>query len=109
MASQPARWLETLAQYNDRIEHHSGKKHQNADALSRNPLPVAVPDQVPETNAVDTSDRAWLQGWTAPDLQSEQEADPNLRQILLWRQNQAAQPAQQEVKGASQATKSLWA
>ena len=42
---QVARWLETLAQYDYKIEHRYGKRHQNADALSRNPLPVAVPVQ----------------------------------------------------------------
>ena len=32
---QMARWLETLAQYNFKIVHRDGKRHQNADALSR--------------------------------------------------------------------------
>ena len=32
---QVARWLESLAEYDFEIEHRSGKKHQNADALSR--------------------------------------------------------------------------
>jgi len=42
---QVARWLEMLSQYNYRIEHSPGKKHQKTDALSRNPLPVPVRDQ----------------------------------------------------------------
>ena len=104
-----ARWLEMLARYDYKIEHHPGKKHQNANALSRNPQPVAVPDQAVETNAVDSIERAWLQSWTAAELQSKQEADPNPRQILLWKRNGTAQPAQQEVQGTSKATKSLWA
>ena len=53
LEGQVARWLETLALYGYTIEHRPGKKHQNADALSRNPLPVAVPDQAVETNTVD--------------------------------------------------------
>jgi len=77
--------------------------------LSRNPLPVPVTDEVIETNAVDSGKQAWLQGWTAADMQAKQEADPNLKQILLWKQDRAAQPTQQEVQGASKATKSLWA
>ena len=48
---QVARWLETLAQYDYKIEHRPGKRHQNAHALSRNPLPVAVPVQEVMTNA----------------------------------------------------------
>ena len=61
------------------------------------------------TNAVSSSDQAWLQSWTAAELQSKQAADPNLRQTLLWKQNQTTQPAPQEVQGTSKATKSLWA
>ena len=80
---QVARWLETLAQDDYKIEHRPGKRHQNADALSRNPLPVAVPVQEVATNAVCSSDQAWLQSWTAAELQSKQPEYPNLRQILL--------------------------
>ena len=32
---QLARWLEELSQYDVTIQHRSGKKHQNADGLSR--------------------------------------------------------------------------
>ena len=32
---QLARWLEVLAQYDFEIVHRDGKKHQNADSLSR--------------------------------------------------------------------------
>ncbi len=32
---QMARWLELLSQYSFRLEHRAGKKHTNADALSR--------------------------------------------------------------------------
>lgn len=32
---QVARWLEVLSQYNFDIQHRAGKKHQNADGLSR--------------------------------------------------------------------------
>ena len=56
-----------------------------------------------------TSFRTTRPSWTAAELQWKQEADPNLRQILLWKRNRAAQPAQREVQGTSKATKSLWA
>ena len=36
---QVARWLEMLARYDYMIGHCPGKKHKNADALSRTPLP----------------------------------------------------------------------
>jgi len=34
---QQARWLETLEEYQFEVEHRPGKKHSNADALSRRP------------------------------------------------------------------------
>ena len=34
---QLARWIEELSQYNMLIQHRAGKKHANADALSRIP------------------------------------------------------------------------
>ena len=34
---QLARWLEELSQFNMEIHHRPGKKHTNADALSRIP------------------------------------------------------------------------
>ena len=68
-----------------------------------------MPVQEVATDAVRSSDRAWLQSWTAAELQSKQAEYPNLRQILLWKQNQTTQPAPQEVQGTSKATKRLWA
>jgi transposase InsO family protein len=41
---QIARWLEELSQYNMVIEHRAGKKHANADALSRLPETPACPE-----------------------------------------------------------------
>ena len=32
-----ARWLESLAEYDLKVQHRPGKKHTNADALSRLP------------------------------------------------------------------------
>ena len=107
---QVARWLELLAQYHYKIEHRPEKKHQNADALSRNPLPAdRKSDQVAQTNAVASRTGTWLIGWTVSDLQSRQAADPDLKQMLLWKQNQTNQPPLHEVQGTSKAAKSLWA
>ena len=100
----------TKVYYDYKIEHRPGRKHQNADALSRNPLLVAEEtDQAVQTSAVDSSTSAWVPTWTTGDLQSRQAADPDLNEILAWKQNQTNQPALQEMQSTSKATKSLWA
>ena len=34
-----ARWIEVLSEFDFELEYHPGKKHRNADALSRCPNP----------------------------------------------------------------------
>uniref|UniRef100_A0A5S6Q481 Reverse transcriptase n=1 Tax=Trichuris muris TaxID=70415 RepID=A0A5S6Q481_TRIMR len=34
---QPARWIERLAEFDMKVEHRPGKRHANADAMSRRP------------------------------------------------------------------------
>ena len=107
---QVARWLELLAQYDYKIEHRPGRKHQNADALSRNPLVVAEDtDQITQTNAVGSSTSTWVPSWTVTNLRSSQAGDPDLKKILAWKQNQTSQPSFREIEGTSKATRSLWA
>ena len=48
-ASRMHRWAETLMAYSFDIVHRQGKKHQNADALSRLPLPTT--EETEETEA----------------------------------------------------------
>ena len=43
------RWAETLMTYSFDIVHRQGKKHQNADALSR--LPLRTTEETEETEA----------------------------------------------------------
>ena len=105
-----ARWLELLAQYDYKIEHRPGRKHQNADALSRKPLVVAEDtDQITQTNAVGSSTSTWVPSWTVTNLRSSQAGDPDLKKILAWKQNQTSQPSFREIEGTSKATRSLWA
>jgi len=41
LSSQVARWLEILAEFSYRIKHRAGKKHGNADGMSRRWLGIA--------------------------------------------------------------------
>ena len=49
---QLARWLEKLKEYNFSIKHHPGRKHGNADALSR--IPCQQCGRVAEGNIIAT-------------------------------------------------------
>lgn len=102
---QVARWLELPSQYDNKIKCHPGKKHQNADTLSTTPLPDTETFQ---TNAVDNGDSTWFQGWTAADLQSRQAEDPDLKQIMSWKQCQTLQLAPEQLQDVSKAIRSLW-
>ena len=42
---QTARWIETLASFKFEIQHRPGKRHTNADALSRIPIRKEKPKQ----------------------------------------------------------------
>ena len=53
---QVARWLEQLSEYSFDIQHRPGRKHQNADALSRTPCPPEC-KQCQRIRRKETSDR----------------------------------------------------
>ena len=70
---------------------------------------MRIVQEPPGSSSNRPSDQDWLQGCSVAEIQSKQEAEPNLKQVLLWKKNQASQPALQEVQGASKATESFWA
>ena len=47
---QQARWLEILEEYDFEIQHRSGARHTNADALSRRISTVNTPDSAPSSD-----------------------------------------------------------
>ena len=83
---QVARWLESLAEYDFEIEHRSGKKHQNADALSRREESRQVTsDSVPQRTVEELAcsslqigaDEAQLD-----DVRQAYQADPDLAVVV---------------------------
>ena len=67
---QQARWLELLEEYEFDIEHRPGKRHANADALSRRPCrQCSIEDEQPQLY---TSNRV-RGGKTPEDLESQEE------------------------------------
>ena len=113
---QLARWLETLSEYEFTIEHRPGKKHGNADGLSRKPCRhpchrVGEPDtsnrmikQIEEDNS---QEAMWQElpfaepdqqqvvnliqlqpTWTAEEFRSAQQEDEDLRLLILALEHQ---------------------
>ncbi|CAI5637478.1 unnamed protein product [Oreochromis niloticus] len=92
---QVARWLEVLQGYDFKIQHRAGRRHGNADALSRRPS-MAVEcryclrqeERAQEALGVATAQAtASGGGWlplTTQQLRREQEADATLGQVGAW-------------------------
>ena len=105
---QIARWLETLDSYNFTLVHRPGKKHSNADALSRGPCaqcggdhegqtirvgrrkkddsacPVKTRAQLKTDDGIPTSN--WLSSIVLNTdlIRTKQQADPLLSEVFCW-------------------------
>ncbi|KAK3743518.1 hypothetical protein QZH41_015906, partial [Actinostola sp. cb2023] len=135
---QLARWLEFLGTYDLTIEHRSGVKHGNADALSRRPCEDCNhcqnleqkervhQDTAPkECGKAETTARglrsaetrevtktkipdSWTSRWSNEDLRQEQLKDPDLSPLIHWKETTAERPAWAEVSAESCAVKAYW-
>ena len=90
-SEQVVRWLEQLAEFTYKVQHRPGKKHRNADALSRKPqVRGGTEEKVPTVSAVSCSGTGCFpEQWMSGDLDDRQREDS-------------------EFQGASQAVRSLW-
>lgn len=129
---QMARWLAKLQQYIFCVEHRSGVKHGNADALSRRPcMPcrhcekremedgysvAANPLKQKEVlfadrgGGVDTGSQPQTQDRTAMDCNELREAqleDRSLRQVILWME-EGKRPSWNEISPYSPEVKAYW-
>jgi len=134
---QQARWLEKLEEYNFRIEHRPGKKHSNADALSRRPCRQCHrnEDTEEEIGIVD-SDVRWKaavgyrpddftgrkppvtfgvstlqlkkESWTTEEYEEAYSKDPDLKEIYPLIKQKKEQVPWKAVIGQSLATKNYW-
>jgi len=79
---QQSRWLEILEEFNFTVEHRAGKKHENADALSRRPCRQCG-IRTPETSATETAGIRALHVeeqpiWSMEEINRAQESDPDI-------------------------------
>jgi len=85
------RWLETLGNNNFTIQFRDGKKHGNADALSRSEharVPTKTEEKEAEEEAVmSINNILYPDQISSADLQQYQESDPELKQVIAWVRN----------------------
>ena len=111
---QLARWLEKLQEYDFEIIHRPGKRHQNADALSRIPCTqcgreshsTEVPISEDAVGAVSAEQSAPLQERTSSELRSFQLADESIAFVLQAKETNK-RPLATAVKGMSTTVRKL--
>ncbi|UYV66258.1 K02A2.6-like [Cordylochernes scorpioides] len=111
---QLARWIQRLQEYQVKIQHRPGKRHQNADALSRRPcVPqcghcARVEDKYGVRQVtVQESDEVEEQHWTGQALRKAQREDRDLLPMINWKESDE-KPSWEDVAPYSPKTKSLW-
>ena len=106
---QVARWLETLSEYDFEVLHRPGKKHTNADSLSR--MPCSQCRLPPEEDNEDQGcvlavTDSWMPSWTHEELAAYQRQDPDLKQVIKWLETKTLPKV--FPKNASSHVKALW-
>ena len=122
---QQARWLELMEEYSFAIEHRPGKKHANADALSRKPcrqctIEEEIPNYSAERNlrvhAIRTEQATPKELPSKHDgefflpehLREDYEVDPTLATFYkLFKEAESLIPWE-DVVGLDKITKTLW-
>ncbi|UYV65170.1 K02A2.6-like, partial [Cordylochernes scorpioides] len=107
---QVARWLEKLQQYHFQIKHRPGRKHNNADALSRRPCGDCEHCERIDEHEV-TSRRTTMvpsNDWTAESCRTIQQRDPNIGPILEWKERGNERPSWEVISDKSPELKTLW-
>ena len=118
---QLARWLEKLQEFHLRIVHHPGKKHNNADAMSRRPcdqcgwidedLLVPQPSVDPEEDSMATispvlTDTSPVGDGTPAKLRQLQLDDSDIKFVLEAKESDT-RPAYDIVKAKSTEVRKL--
>ena len=96
---QMARWIEKLQEYMFEVQHRPGKKHQNADSLSR----------LPEHFSINASTCMYnqLKGYTNVEMRNLQIDDETIGPVLQAKEDQL-RPSQNDLGKYSYATRKLF-
>ncbi len=129
---QVARWLQELGTYDLDVVHRPGKKHSNADALSRKPCKACSRQQMGDeeidqddveattgnitVNAITrTGNRdahsqtlVVLDGWEPSDIQQKQLEDSSVGPVLVAIEQKQPRPEWSSIATKSAVYKTLW-
>lgn len=124
---QLARWLARLGQYHFKVCHRPGKKHANADGLSRRPcqdgckycqrresIPggqCRVTTSLVESLPVDTAAPDTTGSGAGPrgEVELAQRTDPDLAPLIVFMEQGSERPQWEDVASSSGVTKRYWA
>ena len=105
---QPARWIEVIDTYDITFQHRLGRKHGNADALSRYPCRQCGEDCAGATamgvRAVTRSQRC-EPGWTPEEMAAGQDANPDIGPIMRSKRAGSDRPRWEDISAESRETK----
>ena len=107
---QPARWIEVINTYDITLQHRPGRKHGNADALSRYPCRQCGGDCETPVKAVRAVTRSQKcePGWTPEEMAARQNADPDIGPIMRWKRARNDRPRWEDISPESREAKVLW-
>uniref|UniRef100_A0A5S6QWK9 RNA-directed DNA polymerase n=1 Tax=Trichuris muris TaxID=70415 RepID=A0A5S6QWK9_TRIMR len=108
---QVARWMERLAEFNMEIKHRPGKKHSNADAMSRRPCRQCAngPEHISQLNQGDDMVAAIVMNLgevTRLEMEQSQRETSDMSTVMNWIRN-ASWP-EQCPGGAGMELSSFW-
>ena len=108
---QQGRWLERLAEFEFQVVHRPGRKHANADALSRRPCRQCGWEDPATVAAVTEEPEPPTPGADADpphSLEKAQREDPDLGIVRSWLEEGAEIPELVELLQESEAIKIYW-
>ena len=109
---QQARWLEVLEEFDYTIEHRPGRKHNNADALSRAPCRQCHRDECSVTQltarVLHLSELGKGGPFDPENLAAAYEHDPELYTIYMLLRDNEQQVPWTQVVGTDKLTKAYW-
>jgi transposase InsO family protein len=108
---QQGRWLERLAEFEFQVIHRAGKKHGNADALSRKPCRqcgMETSAEVAAVTEVHGQTPASADDGPPDDLEKAQREDPDLSKVRSWLDDGAEAPDLVNILYEDETVKTYW-